>query len=201
MVIIIFILNLIIVIIIAILMSYYFTIPRKDVIDTSVLPESYLIRTSNRMDIQPHYECAAYSSAYVLRHLGIEETGNELYKQYPRKLADGTVTPKGILIFFKRRGYDASFYRGNLQTLKKQVSQGVPVIAFIRVFPKQRYLHFVPVIGFDQEYLYLADSLEHTINCEDSSYNRKIRKRDFEALWNTWAPFCKKSYIVIRKSV
>jgi len=183
------------------MMFYYYMIPRKDVIVTSEIPESYLIRTPNRMDIQPHYECAAFSSAYVLRHLGIEADGNELYKQFPRKLADGTVTPKGILVLFKKRGYDATFYHGNLQTLKKQVSQGVPVIAFIRVSPKQRYLHFVPVIGYDQDYLYLAESLEHTINCKETSYNRKIKIRDFEVLWRTWVPFCKNSYIVIHKDV
>ncbi|MGG3279987.1 C39 family peptidase [Paenibacillus solani] len=183
------------------MMFYYYRIPRKDVIITSDIPGSYMILTPNRMDIQPHYECAAFSSAYVLRHLGIEADGNELYKQFPRKLADGTVTPKGILIFFKKRGYDALFYRGNLHTLKKHISQGVPVIAFIRVSPKQRYLHFVPVIGYDQEFFYLADSLEHTINCKETSYNRKIGIRDFEILWRTWVPFCKNTYIVIHKSV
>lgn len=195
------IINLIIVIFIVVMMFYYYMIPRKDVIDTSEVPESYMIRTPNRLDIQPHYECAAFSSAYVLRHLGIEADGNELYKQFPRKLADGTVTPKGILKLFKKRGYDATFYHGNLQTLKKQVSQGVPVIVFIRVAPKQRYLHFVPVIGYDQDHLYLAESLEHTINCEETSYNRKIEIRDFKVLWRTWFPFCKNTYIVIHKGV
>ncbi|WP_426451979.1 C39 family peptidase [Paenibacillus sp. S-38] len=151
------------------------------------------------MDIQHNYECAAFSSAYVLRHLGMESDGNKLYKDYSRKLYDGTVTPKGIVLFFKRLGYDASFFCGNVDTLKKQVNLGIPVIAFIRVFPNQKDLHFVPVVGYDEEYFYLADSLEHTINCNETYYNRKVLIQDFEALWRTWVPFCKNTYIVIRQ--
>ncbi|GIP29393.1 hypothetical protein J23TS9_45230 [Paenibacillus sp. J23TS9] len=185
---------------IAVLFSFYLIFPRKDIIDTSVFPYSYSIQTLNRSDIQHNYECAAFSSAFVLRHFGIEADGNELYKNFPRRLLDGTVSPKGIIIYFKRLGYDVSFYSGNINTLKKQVNQGVPVIAFIRVFTDKRYLHFVPVVGYDQEHFYLADSLEHTINFNGAYYNRKILISDFEAVWKTWVPFCKNTYIVVRKS-
>ncbi|WP_246188187.1 C39 family peptidase [Paenibacillus tengchongensis] len=182
----------------AVLVSWYFKLPRKDLVEESAIPRSYCIQSLNKLDIQHHYECAAFSSAYVLRHFGIESDGNQLYKDYPRKLFDGTVSPKGILVFFRKRGYNASFYCGNVRTLKKQVHQGNPVIAFIRVHPDQKFLHFVPVVGYDDESLYLADSLEHTINCNGVYYNRKISIRDFEALWTTWVPFCKNTYIVIR---
>ncbi|WP_052088454.1 cysteine peptidase family C39 domain-containing protein [Paenibacillus wynnii] len=137
---------------IAVLVSYYFIFPRKNLIDTNVFPNSYSIQSLNKIDIQRNYECAAFSSAYVLRHLGLESDGNELYKNYPRKLSDGTVSPKGIIIYFKKLRYDVSFYYGNVNTLKKQVNQGIPVIVFIRVFPDKRYLHFVPVVRYDKEY-------------------------------------------------
>ncbi|MCI3919451.1 cysteine peptidase family C39 domain-containing protein [Paenibacillus sp. TRM 82003] len=156
-----------------------------------------MIRSENRIELQDHYECAAYSSAYVLRHLGVDADGNELYKKYPRKLSDGTVSPKGIIVFFKKLGYHASFFYGNVNTLKMQLRKGIPVIVFIRVFPDQRYLHFVPVVGYDREHFYLAESLKHTINCTEAHYTRKITVRDFEKLWSTWVPYCKQSYIVI----
>lgn len=79
---------------ITVLVSCYFIFPSKDLIDSNVFPISYSIKSLNEMDIQQNYECAAFSSAYVLRHLGMESDGNELYKNYPRKLSDGTVTPK-----------------------------------------------------------------------------------------------------------
>lgn len=83
------------------------------------------------------------------------------------------------------------YLRGNVNTLKKQISQGVPVILFIRVHPKQRYLHFVPVVGYDETHFYLAESLEHKINCDEEYYNRKISISELNTLWRSWLPFVK----------
>jgi len=180
----------------AVLLPYYHALPKKDAIHATNIPESYLIDTPNRTDLQPKTECAAFSSAYVLRHLGVEADGKELYKGFPRKLLDGTVDPRGILVLFRRMGYKASFYRGNIETLKKRVSLGVPVIAFIKVFPDKRYAHFAPVVGYDREHLYLAESLKHKTNSRESGYNRKLPISELEKLWRT-NPFYKQSYIVI----
>ncbi|WP_310225055.1 hypothetical protein [Paenibacillus qinlingensis] len=69
-------------------------------------------------------------------------------------------------------------------TLESYMMERLPLRAF-----SQKYLHFVPVVGFDDEYFYLADSLEHTINCNGTRYNRKILVHDFEALWKIWVLF------------
>lgn len=177
------------------LAAYYHALPRKDPIQTQGMPERYLIDAPNRMDLQQSTECAAFSSAYVLRHLGTEADGNELYRGFPRKLLDGTVDPRGILVLFKKKGYRASFYRGSSDTLKKRISLGVPVIAFIKVNEGQRYSHFAPVVGYDNDYFYLADSLGHKSNCDGPTHNRKIPIVEFEKLWRT-NPFYKQSYIV-----
>ncbi|MEJ8303995.1 cysteine peptidase family C39 domain-containing protein [Saccharibacillus sacchari] len=181
---------------IAALLPYYHALPTKDTIRTTDRPDSFLIDTPNRTDLQPKTECAAFSSAYMLRHLGVETDGNELYKGFPRKLLDGTVDPRGILVLFRRMGYQASFYRGNIETLKKRVSLGVPVIAFIKVFPGKRYAHFAPVVGYDREHLYLAESLKHKTNSTANGYNRKLPISELEKLWRT-NPFYKQSYIVV----
>lgn len=183
----------------ALIISYYYLFPQEDFINISEVPKSYFINSKNRIDIQNNYECAAFSSAYVLRHFGIEADGNELYKKFSHKLPNGIISPKGITTFFKERGYKASFCKGNINTLKKQISRGIPVIAFIKVFPDKRYLHFVPIVGYDEEYLYLADSLKYTINCNEKNYNRKILVSDFEMVWQTGVPFYKNTYILIRK--
>lgn len=181
-----------------IVLSIYIAIPKNASKIVNTIPDSYMIQGKNRMDIQQHNECAAFSSAYVLRHFGMEADGNDIYKNFPRKLADGTITSKGILAFFKRQGFDVAYYRGNVESLKLQLTHGVPVIAFVRTLPNQRYLHFVPVIGYDRDSLYLADSLHYTINCNETYYNRKISFPDFERVWKTWVPFNKYSYIVIQ---
>ncbi|WP_145408526.1 cysteine peptidase family C39 domain-containing protein [Paenibacillus xylanexedens] len=185
-------------IIVLVVIWYYYKIPRKDQIDTQAIPRAYCIESNNEMPMQDHYECAAFSSAFVLRHFGVDADGQKLYEKYPRKLLDGTISPKGIIVFFQRLGYDASYLRGDIDTLKKQISLGTPVIMFIRVNPKQRYLHFVPVVGYDETHFYLVDSLSHTINCNEAHYNRKISFRELEGLWRTWLPFCQNSYIVVK---
>jgi hypothetical protein len=82
------------------LLSYFYKLPKRDKINISDIPSSYCIQNENRMDIQQNNECAAFSSAFVLRHLGNEADGNDLYNKYPRKLLDGTVSPRGITVFF-----------------------------------------------------------------------------------------------------
>ena len=182
------------------LISHYYAFPKKDFINANGIPKTFFIDSNNRIDIQPNnYECAAFSSAYVLRNLGVEAEGSELYKTYPCKLYDGTVSPKGITKFFEKQGYNTVFYKGDINTLKKQISCGVPVIAFIKVFPSKSYLHFVPIVGYDEEYLYLADSLKCTINCNMKSYNRKISIKDFKDVWRTGIPFYENTYIVVSK--
>jgi len=165
--------------------------------NTVNVPSTYYIQSSNRLDMQKNYECAAFSSAFVLRHFGLEANGTKLYETYPRKLLDGTVYPKAVVVFFRKLGYRAMYLRGNVNTLKKQISQGVPVILFVRVHPKQRYLHFVPVVGYDETHFYLAESLDHKMNCDEEYYNRKISISELNTLWSSWLPFCQNSYIVV----
>ncbi|WP_434750889.1 hypothetical protein [Paenibacillus amylolyticus] len=84
-----------------------------------------------------------------------------------------------------------------MNTLRKQISRGVPVILFIRVHADRRFLHFVPVIGYDEAHFYLAESLALKRNCDEVHYNRKMCVNELESLWNTWLPFSHHSYIVI----
>ena len=42
-------------------------------------PDSYIITAENRFDYQPHLECSGYSSAYVLRSMGIDADGMTIY--------------------------------------------------------------------------------------------------------------------------
>ncbi|MBD3922961.1 hypothetical protein H8B09_29910 [Paenibacillus sp. PR3] len=79
---------------VVVLRSYYIKPPKRDLIDTSELPKYYFIEKANRMDLQQSNECAAFSSAFILRHFGEEADGNELYRRFPRKRHNGTVDPK-----------------------------------------------------------------------------------------------------------
>ncbi|AWE07639.1 peptidase [Lysinibacillus sp. 2017] len=149
-------------------------------------PANYLIQHNNRIDFQNNTECAAFSTAYLLRHFGLEAEGDALYTHFPSKTRAGNVYPKGIRTELRKNGFKTNYYKGNINTLKYEVSKGTPVIVFIKVHKDRNNLHFVPVVGYDEEYIYLSESLGHLVNCDDDheSYNRKVPINEFKKLWN-----------------
>lgn len=147
-------------------------------------PANYLIQQNNRIDFQENTECAAFSTAYLLRHFGMEDAGEALYTHFPNKTRAGNVYPKGIRTVLRKKGFKTNYYKGNINTLKYEVSKGTPVIVFIKVQKNRNYLHFVPVVGYDKEYIYLTESLRHLVNCEDEHYNRKVLISEFKELWD-----------------
>lgn len=180
------------------------TFPRLDWKVKESIPEVYQIVQNNRIDIQKNYECAAFSSSYVLRYFGIETDGLELYHDFPNKMRNGYVYPKGIINKIRDYNLEISYRKGNIKTLKKYISKGVPVIVFVKVFKNKNYTHYVPITGYDKEYFYLAESLEYLINCENDTgiYNRKVPIKEFKQLWNTKAikmPIYSNTYFVLNK--
>lgn len=162
----------------------------------------FVITKPNRIDFQNGNECSAFSSAYVLRHWNIEKNGNDLYKEISDKLKDGCVYPKGILKLLSQYGFRTVYYTGNINALKNEVSKGNPVIVLIRTYKDKNWLHFVPVAGYDKQYIYIADSLAELANCDEQYYNRRLAIREFKKLWNTSMlkiPFYRNTYIVARK--
>lgn len=172
------------------------------------LPESYMITAENQFDYQPGLECSAFASAYVLRHFGEEAWGRKLFEDFPGKLSGGGVLPAGIEQFFRGRegGYRAEFRRdGTIEDLKQEISEGVPVIVFIHVeepYDSPHYTHYLPLIGYDSEYFYFAESLDYLANCKDEaglSYNRKTEISKFERLWKSIDATWDNPYFVITK--
>lgn len=173
------------IIISTIINAYLMTLPIP-VLRKRDYPANYLIKRNNRIDIQNKRECAGFSTAYVLRHLGMEADGEELYTSFPSKMRSGNVYPKGIRTVLRKKGFKTSYYKGNVTTLKYEVSKGTPVIVFIKVHKDCNDLHFVPVVGYDKEYVYLSELLRQLVNCNDDNngYNRKVPIDEFKKLWN-----------------
>lgn len=161
-------------------------------------PPAHIIKSENVIDIQKNFECSGYSTAYLMRHLGMQVKGEDLYKIMPNKMKNGCVYPKGVVRLLKQQGLKAILRIGTIAELKKEVSKDIPVIVFIKVHKEQSYLHFVPVIGYDEEYFYIAESLKELVNVEDMSCNCRVSISEFKELWNTrdWKmPFYKNAYI------
>ena len=163
--------------------AYLMSLPML-VLRKRAYPARYVIEQSNRIDFQSNVECAAFSTAYLLRHFGVEEKGDALYTVFPSKTKSGTVYPKGIRTVLKQKGFQTNYYKGTIHTLKYEVSKGTPVIANIKVNMNKHDLHFVPVVGYDEEYIYLSESLKHLANVEENGFNRKIPIAEFKKLWD-----------------
>lgn len=146
---------------------------------------SFMVRKENRIDIQKGNSCSGYAIAYVLRHHDIAADGDDIYTKLPDKMANGYVYPKKVKKMFEEYGFHVAYCAGNLNALKNEVSKGNPVIVFIKVRRDRKWLHYVPVVGYDEENIFLAESLEELVNCSEETYNRKISNGDFKALWNT----------------
>lgn len=165
-------------------------------------PPEYLIKRKNRIDIQTNRECAAFSTAYVLRHFGMEADGVELYTSFPSKTKSGNVYPKGIRTILRKMGFRTNYYKGNINSLKYEVSKGNPVIVFIKAQKDHNSLHFVPVVGYDEKYIYLSESLRERVNCieDNKRYNRKVPIDEFRQLWNVkniYMLFYSNTYITV----
>lgn len=71
----------------------------------------------------------------------------------------------------------------------------VPVIVFIHVETNAdslHYTHYVPLVGYDENHFYFAESLPYKANYKDQNlpYNRKTDIETFKKLWKdidgTW---------------
>ncbi len=148
---------------------------------------SFLIEDSTRTDLQEGFKCSAFSCAYLLRHRGINVHGDSIYEIMPNKMDNGYVYPKGIISFLERNNFTVGYYTGNIAALKNEIAKGNPAIVMIKIRPDKDWLHYVPVIGYSADSLFIAESIPELCNVKGKKYNRSISNKDFEVLWNTRA--------------
>lgn len=164
---------------------------------TGETPESFMITKNNHAESQGRNQCAAFASAFVLRHYDENVTGSALYKNYPGKRSNGTINPRGIDDFFdSTKKYDAVFNKGSVDDLKNAISKGVPPIVFIKCTGGS---HYVPVVGYSKDYFYFQESVPSFRNDSEKYYNRKVTIEEFKKLWHPGYPFCSNMFMLIKK--
>ncbi len=187
----------IVIIILIILLSMISTIailtPKADKLIAQTIPESFFITNSTYIDYQEKDDCSAYSTAYVLRYLGKDVSGKEIYPQMKRFF--GLMTIRSINKVIEKHGYKARSYHGSIDTLKQRIAQDKPVICYIK---NNDDTHYVVAVGYDSENIYLVDSIKENENVLNSDlYNRKVGIKEFKQLWTTKWYFCNNIYIVV----
>lgn len=168
-------------------------LPRRDPIQATGLPPEFSIMADyNYIDFQEGNECSAYASAFVMRHLGKQIAGPDLYRDVRRIF--GFVPVSHVVSLFQNYGYHAEACHGDLNTMKRHLIDGVPVIAFVRV-PGDT--HYVVIVGYDEDFIYLVDSIYDNSNADGGWYNRKLRAGEFENIWKTDMYPVENIYIVV----
>lgn len=154
--------------------------PRDEVEAFDYPPEFFCTSSENRIDYQTDGKCAVYAAAYLLRHFGEDANGEALFPELKRTL--GFVSTNSVVDVFEQHGCQAKACHGSIDTLKQRLSGGNPIIVFIRI-PGDT--HYAVIVGYDEQHIYLVDSLAENANASDTQYNRVLTTENFEAVWKT----------------
>lgn len=155
-------------------------------------PNQYFVQGHSYFELQGYNQCAGYSSAYFMRANGIDIDGEAAYANMNLSFLNGYIMPQSVLDTFQDYGLDVRLYRGDLDSLKTRVAQGMPVVTLIG--QSIYWQHYINVVGFDQDNIYLYDSLNAGDN---GGYNRIMSNADFEAYWDNAIPFFSNVYFVL----
>lgn len=164
------------------LFLYGIPIPR---ISRHLHKSQFFIQSKNRIEYQKARECAGYSTAYVFRHFGVDMDGLSAYQSIPFKLLHGNVAGMGIVFLCLKNKVKVRFRIGNLDGLKNSLLKGNPIVVLTKSAVGSNSLHYIVVVGYDDEYVYVVDSIESHKNCENEFYNRQIATAEFKKLWQT----------------
>lgn len=166
--------------------------PPRDGIAADRCPPAFFCETSeNRIDVQTDGNCAAYAAAYVLRSMGVQADGEEIAGEMKRRF--GFVPADSIVRVLERYGIPAAAYHGSVDTLKQRLTDGVPVIVFADASGDT---HYTVLVGYDEAYFYLADSLAQYAGTGESGYNRKLTAEEFQSILATDTSLSDNIYIV-----
>lgn len=175
----------------SVLTLYTMKWPKNDHIQNNY-SEQFFIDKHSYFETQGHFQCAGFSTAYLLRSNGIESDGNSIYEAMNHKFYGGYVLPQSIMETLKHNGLNPKLYRGNLDQLKTRLNDGNPIVVLIG--DGIQWQHYVNVVGYDNENIYLFDSL---ISGDSGGYNRVYSNYDFESLWNNGIPYFSNIYFIV----
>lgn len=172
----------------------YISPPEDDSAIYGCPPEFFCADAGNVIDRQTDGNCAAYAAAYLMRHFGEDADGEALVPELRRFF--GFVPASGVEEIFNRRGYQAKACHGSIDTLKWRLTSGNPVIVFVRI-PGDT--HYAVVVGYDDRFIYLADSLTENAEGADAGYNRVLSVSGFEEIWQTGPLLPDNIYITVKQ--
>ncbi|EHQ88654.1 hypothetical protein [Desulfosporosinus youngiae] len=177
--------------------------PTKELTAEDKLPTQFAVPINTGFERQGKSQCAAFSTAFVLRNLGQNLGGAEVYADIPYKIpVSGYVLPKGIITYLRSQGYQPAIYQGDLNSLKTRLVQGnKPLIVLVGngLF----WQHYMTLVGYDdvKQELYFFDSGRDGDENADLSGNRTMTEDYFQTWWSNGLPVFNHIFITTEKSL
>ncbi|HWQ72952.1 MAG TPA: hypothetical protein VN370_11625 [Desulfitobacteriaceae bacterium] len=167
------------------------------------LPNSFNIPINTGFEFQGKNQCAAFSTAFILRNFGQIAKGSEVYSELSYKVPiSGYVLPKGIVTYLRYNGFNSTVFKGDLNTLKAKLVEGSnPLIVLVgNGFLWQHYMTFV---GFDNQKgeLYFFDSGKDKDENAELPGNRTMTNDYFLKWWDNGLPMFNHMYITAEKTL
>lgn len=176
--------------------------PKRDSI-TSASQKKFDVPIHTDFEQQGKNQCAAFSTAFVLRNSGKQAKGIEVYDKIPFKIPiSGYVLPKGVISYLQSQGLKPMIYKGSLSSLKARLVHGnVPIIVLVGngLF----WQHYMTLVGFDDDKseLYFVDSNKVSDENAELPGNRTMTNDYFLKWWGNGLPVFNHVYITSEESL
>jgi len=176
--------------------------PKIDTIVSST-QKKFAVPIYTDFELQGKNQCAAYSTAFVLRNSSKPAKGIEVYAKIPFKIPiSGYVLPKGVISYLQSQGLEPMIYKGNLSSLKARLVQmRTPII--ILVGNGLFWQHYMTLVGFDDDKseLYFVDSNKGNDENAEFPGNRTMKDDYFLKWWSNGLPFFNHIYITVGETL
>ena len=171
----------------------------------------------NYVERQQGESCGGYAAAYVLRHFGMDVTGEEVYAGMI-KVWKGRVWVREVRRQLEKRGFKTKYWRGTPETLRRELDKGDPVILLLNTAESALTLHFAAATGYDEGHFFLADSAKPVISYSprrmtplpggrlpegirvNGPFNRVVTEEELLKTWDTGSilmPFHRFTYVTV----
>ncbi|MBI5326684.1 MAG: C39 family peptidase [Deltaproteobacteria bacterium] len=125
---------------------------------------------------QERYYCGPASLSSVINFYGVAASEEEITKEVYNPKLNGAISID-ILKYARAKGFDASYYKGSLPEIKKEISAERPVILFVDFgygfYPVR---HYMVAIGYNDEIGYL---IAHSGTEKDKTFS-------YSEIQNAW---------------
>lgn len=125
---------------------------------------------------QEKYDCGPASLASVMNFYGVPVSKEEVAKEVYNPTLNGTLSID-ILRYARARGFDAAYYKGRMEDIKKEISQGEPVILFLDLgYSFYPVRHYIVAVGYNDKTGYL-------ITYSGAEKDKTFSYKEIESAW------------------